>query len=64
MVLALLSNEMLKRSGRKFIYIFNKDENSKYHIYQEFFDGNWAEMVNIKELKNIPDHFAVCGFYG
>ena len=62
--LALLSNEMLITSGRRFIYIFNKDENSKYHIYQEFWEEKWAEMMNIKELKNIPDHFAVCGFYG
>ena len=60
--LALLSNEMIIASGRRFIVILKKDKNNKYQKHQEFFEDNWAEMINIKELKNIPDHFAACGF--
>ena len=59
--LAVLSNEMIIASGRKFIIIFKKDNNSKYYKHQEFFNEDWAEVTNIKELNNDSDHFAVCG---
>ena len=62
--LAVLSNEMIIASGRKFIIIFKKDNNSKYYKHQEFFNEDWAEVTNIKELNNVSDHFAVCGYYG
>ena len=62
--LAVLSNEMIIASGRKFIIIFKKDNNSKYYKHQEFFNEDWAEVTNIKELNNVNEHFAVCGFYG
>ena len=62
--LSLLSDGMIIASGRKFIYIFNKDKNFKYLLHQKFIDGNWAEMVNIKELKYIQNSFAVCGWNG
>ena len=62
--LALLLNEMIIISSRKYIYIFKKDNNSKYHMHQDFFNSDWAEITNIKELYNVKDHFAVCGYYG
>ena len=62
--LTMLSNEMIVTSGRKFIFIFKKDKNSNYIKHQELLNGNWADITIIKELNNIQDHFAVCGWYG
>ena len=62
--LTILSNELIVTSGRKFIFIFKKDKNSHYIKNQELLNGNWAEITIIKELNNIQDHFAVCGWYG
>lgn len=60
----ILSNEILITFGRKYINIFKKDQNSEYIKHQEFINPNWAEITLIKELHNIPDNFAACGWYG
>lgn len=61
--LAMLSDERIIASGRKFINIFKKDNNSNYILDQDLF-LDWAEITKIKELKNKKDNFAVSGWYG
>ena len=57
----MLSNELILISGRKFIIIYKK-VNEKYSLHQEIFVSDWAEISNIKELKN--GNFASCGWHG
>lgn len=57
----MLSNDLILISGRRFIIIYKKI-NEKYSLHQEIFKSDWAEIINIKELKN--GNFASCGWHG
>ena len=59
--IAMLSNEIIVITGRKFLFIFKK-VNTYYETHQKIFNSEWAEITKIKELKN--GNFGVCGWYG
>ena len=59
--IAMLSNEIIVISGRKFLLIFKK-ANTFYETYQKICNNSWAEITKIKEIKN--GSFGVCGWYG
>ena len=57
--LTMLSNENIIISGRKYIAIYKKEDNSNYSKHQNLVNSEWGEIVKIKELKN--GCFGVCG---